>query len=111
MSDLRDLTNALAAISKSLTSIETHVADQNANCAQLRLGLHDLRNTLQTQEMERGEREKALAQIQTWMGSFSKKQAELSDSISNLQSTVHDGFRSDHRRLRALESDDEATQA
>jgi hypothetical protein len=111
MSDLRDLTNALAAISASLTSIEGHVASQNANCEQLRLGLHDLRNSLQVSNLERDRATLAIRQVQTWMGDFSRKQSEIHEMVTNVQQNVHDGHRALNARIRALEPDEEVTQA
>lgn len=110
MSDLRDLTNALAAISTSLTSIEAHVASQNANCEQLRLGLHDLQNTIQASNLERDRSELALRQVQKWMGDFSRKQSEIHEMVTNVQQNLHDGNRALNQRIRALEPEEETTQ-
>lgn len=111
MSELRDLAAALRAISDSLTSIEAHVANQDANCVQLREGMHDLRNVIQKSMLESTGREKALAQVQSWMGDFSKKLSETHDAVSTLQVTMSDHRREIGQRIRDLEPEEEVTRA
>lgn len=111
VSELRDLAAALSAVSKSLTSIENHVAEQNANCVQLRQGLHELRNQLQADAIERGEREKAIEQVQTWMGDFSRKLGEVHEMVTNVQANLHDTQRGLSARIGELEDESEVTQS
>lgn len=111
MSDLRDLTNALATISKSLTSIENHVANLDAHGTQLREGLHSLRNALQVSGYERDRLELSLKTVQSWMGDFSHKQAEIHDMVTNLVAVRSDDIREVKGRLRKLEEGEETTQS
>lgn len=111
MSDLRDITSALAAIGQSLTSIEAHVANQDAHGVQLREGLSELRSAIQTSNLERDRHVLQLRQVHTWMGDFSRKQAEIHEMVTNVQANLQDASTSFNRRLRALEPEDEVTQA
>lgn len=109
MSDLRDITNALAAIGDSLTAIEEHVARQDAHGAQLREGLHDLRNSIHASNLERDRATLALRQVQQWMGDFSRKQSEIHEMVTNVQENLHSGTRALSLRIQALEPEEERT--
>lgn len=106
MSELRDLAAVMRSLHNSLTSIENHVANQDANGAQLRLGLHDLRDKLHSRGLEEEERARetasAIKQIQVWMGSFSDRLRQLADDVTA-------GFRQDRASLRALKGDEDET--
>lgn len=110
MSELRDLTAALQSISNSLTSVEHCLAEVVANGTQERLSLHALRGTLHEWGMLQEERDRAVKQVQAFMGDFSHRQVELHDMVVNLQATVQDGHRALSGRMRALEEPEEVTQ-
>jgi len=110
MSDLRDITNALSVIGASLTSIEEHVAQQDSSSEQLRLGLHELRNVLQVSSLDRDQHRLQMDQIQKWMGAFARKQDEIHEMVTNIQTNLHDSSRAISQRMRALEDSDEVTQ-
>jgi chromosome segregation ATPase len=119
MSELRDLADALGAISKSLTSIEAHVAQQVADARQLRDGMHDLRNKLQVVLTEKSRTERAVEQIEVWIGSFGKGLAAVTRDvgtararIETLADEVTRGFREDRAAIAELGGEqDETTQA
>jgi len=109
MSELRDHAAVLRAIHQSLTSIENHVANQDGHLEQMRLGLHDLRDTIHMKDSVADLQMKGLKQIQVWMGDFSTTMATLKTMVESLQASVTQGFRDDRRRLRALEGSAEET--
>lgn len=110
MSELRDLADALSAIGKSLSSIEEHVAKEVANGEQLRIGMHELRNSIQAVLLERDGTDRAIVQIQTWMGDFSTKLGTLTTQQELQQTGLLKGLRDVRGRLDVLESQDETTQ-
>lgn len=109
MSELRDLTMVFREIQKSLRDIGNHVAAQDAHSEQLRLSLHNLRNDLASREIFSETQERELKQIHVWMGSFSNKQVELSDSIKALGEALSDHRREINGRISSLEPQDEVT--
>jgi chromosome segregation ATPase len=120
VSELRDLAAALGAISKSLTSIEAHVAQQVADARQLRNGMHDLRNKLQMVLLEKSRTDRAVEQIEVWIGSFGAKLAETTANVGAVRARVEvladevtRGFREDRAAIGELQghTQDETTQA
>lgn len=116
MSELRDMAAALKSISDSLTSIESCMAETVANGVQLREGMHDLRNKLQVELLDKGKTERSVEVIQAWLGDFGKKLGELTDDVSNWRSRfeqladdVTQGFRRDRAAIRSLRGDDDET--
>lgn len=109
MSELRDLAAALKSMSDSLTSIESCMAEQVVNGVQLREGMHDLRNKLQGVLLEKGRTERAVEQIETWIGDFGRKLHETTTNVANVRNRVElladqvtAGFRDDRREIRDL---------
>lgn len=111
MSELRDLAAALSTISQSLVSIEAHTAQSVANGTQLREGFHDLRGQLQTLLLERDGNQRAIRQIETWMGDFSTKLGTLTTQQELQQTGLIDGLRKLRKRLDDIEEIEEKTQA
>jgi hypothetical protein len=118
MSDLRDITLALAAFSSSLSSIEQHVAEAVANGAQHREGMHALRNQIQEVLLRKDEADRVLAIVEKWIPDFGKKLGSVSDDVGELKGRFEQlsddvvrGFRQDRAKLRELEDKDEVTQA
>jgi chromosome segregation ATPase len=118
VSELRDLADALGAISKSLTSIEAHVAQGVADSRQLRESMHDLRNKMQVALIEKSRTERAVEQIEVWIGSFGAKLTSVTRDVATARSRIETladevtrGFREDRSRIGSLEGADEVTQA
>lgn len=117
MSELRDLADAFSAISKSLSSIEEHVANTVANGEQLRIGMHDLRNQVQAALLDSGEKQRAIEQVNLFMGEFSRKLGTLESQQGLIQQGLTETFRGFRKRLSDVEArqrgeePDEVTQA
>jgi regulator of replication initiation timing len=111
VSELRDMAAALSTLSKSLSSIEEHLAKQVANGEQLRIGMHDLRGEVQKVLLDRSANEIAVKQIQTWMGDFSRKQLEISEGLAGMQTNLQEHRREINKRIRDIEPQEEVTQA
>lgn len=117
MSELRDLAAALSAISNSLGAIEEHVAKGVANGEQLRLGMHDLRNQVQTAILDGAVKGRSIEQVNLFMAEFSRKLVTLESQQGLIQQGLTDTFRGFRKRLNDVEArqrgeePDEVTQA
>jgi hypothetical protein len=116
VSELRDVAAALKSIGDSLTSIETCLAEGVVNGVQIRESLHDLRNKLHAELVERDRVDRSVTQIETWLGDYGKKLAVLMDKVGlwesrfeQLADEVTQGFRRDRAEIRRLKGQDEVT--
>lgn len=111
MSELRDQVSVFAAISKSLSSIEKHIANIDASAEQLRVNIHDLRNQLAISQSEREESEQAIASVRLFMVAFDRELKKIQEMIVNLQTIRLDDIRALSRRLAKVEEKDEVTKS
>lgn len=103
MSELRDLTAALRAFDKRITSVEDCLLVLVRNSEQETEWRHEQRGIAQRHQLEGEERDRALKQVQEACGAISHKLAEVVERLDNQASTRLSDVKELRDRVRDIE--------
>jgi hypothetical protein len=103
MSEFRDLTVALRTLSNRLTTIEDCMLVLVRNSEQEKDWRHEQRNLAMVQKGESEERERALLQVQEWMGSVNDNLNGLIQRFDNFVATRQTDVKGLNDRVHYLE--------
>jgi hypothetical protein len=117
VSELRDLTAALRAFDKRITSVEECLLVLVRNSEQESEWRHEQRNAAQREILQQEARGRAIKQVEEFQGALWKYLGQLDERLSALALTRVDDVRALSQRVRDLEAksggevSDEVTQA
>ena len=111
MSELRDLTGALRAFGNRLTAIEECLLTLVRNSEQEADWRHEQRGLAQRQELARATQERSLKQVEEFQAALWGYLGKLDERLENLAVARHDDVKALSERVRALEPEEEVTQA
>jgi hypothetical protein len=105
MSEFRDLTVALRTLADRLTGVEDCMVILVRNSEQEKDWRHEQRNRAMLEDGRTEEREKALQQIQEFMGAFGDRLQELIQRFDNFVLMRHADIKGLNQRVRDLENE------
>lgn len=111
MSELRDLTAAMRSLANGQALIQDCLLVVLRNSEQQADWRHEQRGIEQRRVLQDDERDRALKQVEEFQGALWKYLGKLDERLETLAAVRHDDVKALSERVRALEPDEEVTQA